>query len=158
MTFVDLFYAAVITASSVGYGDYSFSTQTGRMLAVFYMMGGVLSTSNFVGGISGYLIDLKTQQLVQRRLNRKLRIADIVEMDEDGDGEIDRLEFLEKMLTRLGRCEQDEIDEIMQQFEELDVDDSGTLTMLDIVEGERRAAAAAAKEKAEQEAAEAGQP
>ena len=39
---MDLFYAATITATSVGYGDYNFGTQTGRVLGSVYAVVGVL--------------------------------------------------------------------------------------------------------------------
>jgi hypothetical protein len=51
------------------------------------------------------------------------------------DGEVSRMEFLTKMLVRLGRAEQQDIDEILAQFDVLDEDRSGTLDMNDIVEG-----------------------
>ena len=51
------------------------------------------------------------------------------------DGEVRRMEFLTKMLVRLGRAEQQDIDEILAQFDVLDEDRSGTLDMNDIVEG-----------------------
>ena len=99
----------------------------------------VLTTSNFVAGISGYIVDAKQQQLIQRSLNRKLRISDILEMDEDSDGEVDKLEFLTKMLVRLRKCEQDDIDEILQRFDDLDIDGSGALDMKDILLGGNQA-------------------
>ena len=36
-------------------------------------------------------------------------------MDQDGDGSVDRGEFLQKMLVRLGKCEMSDIDEILSQ-------------------------------------------
>jgi|EP01049_Picozoa_sp_SAG25_P011177 Ca2+-binding EF-hand superfamily protein len=59
-------------------------------------------------------------------------MSDISEMDADGDGEIDQLEWLSKMLVRLKKCEQDDIDEILHQFNVLDVDGSGKLDFADI--------------------------
>ena len=136
VTFVDAFYGAVITSCSIGYGDVSFSGQLGRGLATLYMMTAVLTMSNFVGGISGYIIDMKQQELIQKALKKNLRVSDIIEMDEDDDGEVDRLEFLAKMLVRLRKCEKSDVDEILQQFDVLDIDNSGTLTYADILKGE----------------------
>jgi hypothetical protein len=45
-------------------------------------------------------------------------------MDTDGDGCVEKLEFLQKMLVRLGKCETVDIDEIIGQFEQLDEDGS----------------------------------
>ena len=39
----------------------------------------------------------------------------------DGDGMVDKLEFLQKMLVRLGKCETVDIDEIIDQFDNFDV-------------------------------------
>ena len=36
------------------------------------------------------------------------------------------------MLVRLRKCEKSDVDEILQQFDVLDIDNSGTLTMADI--------------------------
>ena len=36
-------------------------------------------------------------------------------MDQDGDGSVDRGEFLQKMLVRLGKCEMSDIDDILSQ-------------------------------------------
>ena len=46
------------------------------------------------------------------------------QMDTDGDGCVDKLEFLQKMLVRLGKCETVDIDEIIRQFERFDEDGS----------------------------------
>eukprot|EP01052_Picozoa_sp_SAG31_P042892 SAG31_NODE_6963_length_1833_cov_1.531719_2_plen_285_part_00 len=139
VNFTDAFYGAVITSTSVGYGDVSFSTQLGRGLATIYMMAAVMTMSNFVAGISGYIIDVKQEQLIQKALRKKLRVSDIIEMDDDEDGEVDRLEFLTKMLIRLRKCEKADVDEILEQFDVLDIDNSGTLTMADILKGEEGA-------------------
>ena len=93
VTFVDAFYGAVITSCSIGYGDVSFHGQLGRGLATLYMMTAVLTMSNFVGGISAYIINMKQQELIQKALKKSLRVSDIIEMDEDEDSEVDRLEF-----------------------------------------------------------------
>ena len=78
---------------------------------------------------------MEQEKIIQRKLKRRLTAGDIAAMDEDGDGEVDRLEFLTKMLVRLGRAEAADIDEILQQFDVLDADGSGTLDMQDIKDG-----------------------
>lgn len=55
MTFIDVFYAAVITSCSVGYGDYSFDSQTGRGLCTVYAIGAVPMVAKFVGSVSSYV-------------------------------------------------------------------------------------------------------
>lgn len=109
MSFIDIFYAAVITSCSVGYGDYSFDSQTGRGLCTLYAIAAVPMVAKFVGSVSSYvrgvsallidecisptwsffvvqIIDWKQEELVQKALKRKLKHSDLIEMDEDGDG------------------------------------------------------------------------
>jgi len=107
MTLVDLFYAAVITSCSVGYGDYSFDTQAGRGLCTLYAIAGVPMVAKFVTSVSSYIIDAKQEELIQKSLKRQLKIQDLTEMDEDGDGNVDRGEFLAKMLVKLGKYPRD---------------------------------------------------
>ena len=59
------FYASVITTCSIGYGDYSFPTQSGRALCVLYSLVAVVVCSRFVGGISAYIVNSKQDKLVQ---------------------------------------------------------------------------------------------
>jgi Ca2+-binding EF-hand superfamily protein len=60
------------------------------------------------------------------------------------------MEFLTKMLVRLGRAEQQDIDEILAQFDVLDEDRSGTLDMNDIVEGLKKQEQREQREQREQ--------
>ena len=38
-------------------------------------------------------------------------------MDENGDGDLDRLEFLTNMMMMLGMCEREEIDAILRRYD-----------------------------------------
>ena len=121
---MNLFYAATITATSVGYGDYYFGTQLGRGLGALYAVLGVVVASNFIGGVSGYVVFVEQEKIIreharhlsllvmiywqvfaerelvitERKLKKKLTVKDIIAMDDDGDGQVDRLEFLTKMV------------------------------------------------------------
>ena len=46
--------------------------------------------------------------------------------------QVDKLEWLSKMLVRLGKAQADDIEEILEQFEVLDEDGSGSLDYEDI--------------------------
>eukprot|EP01047_Picozoa_sp_COSAG01_P018156 COSAG01_NODE_978_length_12357_cov_10.838554_14_plen_297_part_00 len=68
-TWVDHFYAATITAASIGYGDYSFDTQSGRLLCAIHSAIAVGLTSKFVACVFGYVRDLTFSPfLICRRL------------------------------------------------------------------------------------------
>jgi|EP01046_Picozoa_sp_COSAG06_P001103 hypothetical protein len=65
-------------------GDYNFSSQTGRALGSIYATVAVLVTSNFIGGVSGYIVFVEQEKIIQRKLKRELTPDDVVAMDEDG--------------------------------------------------------------------------
>jgi Ca2+-binding EF-hand superfamily protein len=70
--------------------------------------------------------------MARRILKADLNIEAILAMDADGNGSIDLAEFLEFMLVKMGKCSQFDIDKIKRQFNELDIDGSGTLDHNDI--------------------------
>ena len=50
---------------------------------------------------------------------------------EDGDGEVDKYEYLSHMVVMLGKLHKQEVDEIMTRFKELDVTGDGKLSRRD---------------------------
>ena len=86
---VDAVYMAVITFSTVGFGDYAPKTFWGRLLGSIWMILGVLSFGNVVGAVSNVLhkktASAKKQTLVTRALFDTI--------DADGTGTIDRQEL-----------------------------------------------------------------
>ncbi len=64
---------AVVTATTVGYGDISPSTTPGRVIAVIVMLGGVGLISTLSASIAAYFVDQGSEsalQDIQRRLDR----------------------------------------------------------------------------------------
>lgn len=54
--------------------------------------------------------------------------AQLLEFDVDGDGKIDKYEFLSKMLVETQEVEQSKIDEIMNKFRALDINGDGEIS------------------------------
>ena len=52
--------------------------------------------------------------------------------DKEGGGSIDKLDFLQYMLVRLGKVSQDDLDKILGMFDDLDEDGSGRLDEEDV--------------------------
>ena len=64
---------------------------------------------------------------MQEMLDQPLDKEFIDELDRDGDGQIDKGEFLEAMLIRLGKVTKEDTYPIMKKFSQLDQDGSGFL-------------------------------
>mmetsp|Transcript_74138 Transcript_74138/g.224736 ORF Transcript_74138/g.224736 Transcript_74138/m.224736 type:complete len:397 (-) Transcript_74138:60-1250(-) len=135
--FGDALYHCMVSATTVGYGDVSLTTQGARVWAFIHI---ALSVSWLAAIISdvGELkemrrIQLLRVQMLQRQLDRDL----IHRLDKDGLG-VDRLEFVIGMLTDLGAelCGEPlgwaQVLPFLNQFEAADLDKSGRLNKEDL--------------------------
>ena len=96
-------YVSIITASSVGYGDFSFTTPWGRACGIINTLVGVLLCARYIGNIADLVIDMQASRVYEKKLRRAIKPADILRMDDGDDGEVDRLEFLCAYLVNLGK-------------------------------------------------------
>ncbi|CAH1448200.1 unnamed protein product [Lactuca virosa] len=132
MTFFDAFYCVCATITTLGYGDKSFSSSGGRLFAVFWILTSTISLAQmFV-----YLVELWTEsrqrRLVDWVLHRKLTIQDIEKADLDNDKRVSPAEYVVYKLKEMGLVSEQLIMNVMEGFNDLDVDHSGTLTVNDV--------------------------
>lgn len=73
---------------------------------------------------------LRTER--EELLNEELSDALILELDDNDDGEVDRVEWLKGMLVALDEVDAELIDIILAQYDKLDKDGNGTLNMDDV--------------------------
>lgn len=92
----------------------------------------------FLGRVASVYLERKHRLAETKFLQQSLTWTDIETMDEDNDGEVDKAEFLSYMLVTLQRVDQEEIDTLMNLFNKLDVDKSGTLSKDDLKETIRK--------------------
>eukprot|EP01084_Bolivina_argentea_P292798 503473_1 len=118
-----------VTLSTVGYGDVTPQTTPGKIFTIFYIMFGVSLVVFFGTAIFEKLDESRQKKFKEQVMKRALiSEAQLLEFDVDGDGKIDKYEFLSKMLVETQEVEQSKIDEIMVKFKMLDADNSGTIT------------------------------
>ncbi|KAK9939795.1 hypothetical protein M0R45_016481 [Rubus argutus] len=96
----------------------------------------VCSTITTLGSVFLYMAELNTQNrqraLVKFVLTRATTNVDLEAADLDGDGVVGAAEFIIYKLKEMGKITQEDIRLVMEEFEALDVDQSGTLSVSDL--------------------------
>nr|XP_043611548.1 two-pore potassium channel 1-like [Erigeron canadensis] len=132
LSYFEAFYCVCATITTLGYGDKSFSTQPGRLFAIFW----ILITTVSLAQLFVYLVELWTDNrrrvLVHWVLNRKLTIQDLEKADLDNDKVVSVAEYVLYKLREMGKVSDEDIATVAEGFKNLDKDHSGTLTANDI--------------------------
>ncbi|KAE8125390.1 hypothetical protein FH972_020203 [Carpinus fangiana] len=130
---VDAFYCVCATITTLGYGDKSFSTKVGRAFAVIWILASTIALAQFFLYIAELNAEKRQRALVERVLTRRMTNVDLEAADLDDDGVVGMAEFIIYKLKEMGKISQEDISLIMKEFEDLDVDQSGTLSVSDIM-------------------------
>lgn len=86
MTFVDAFYCVCVTVTTLGYGDHSFKTATGRLCGALWMLTSTVCLAQFFLYIAELRTESRQLKLAQWVLHRKTTQTDLQAADLDGDG------------------------------------------------------------------------
>lgn len=132
MNFLDAFYCVCTTVTTLGYGDVSFHTIGGRSFAVIWILVSTISVAQFFLYVTELYTEGRRQSFLHWVLTRKTTSADLEASDMDNDGVVSASEFVLYKLKELGKIEEQDIAEILEEFYTLDVDHSGTLTTYDL--------------------------
>ncbi len=124
---LDSIYLGLITASTIGFGDFSPQTKWARLLAVVYIPLSVAAAGDLFSGLANALLVRRQREVFANQLEKDLTIKHLQAMDVDGDGKITREEYVQFMLIEMGLVSAEEFKELAEQFERLDVTRSGYL-------------------------------
>ncbi|XP_061964744.1 two-pore potassium channel 1 [Populus nigra] len=130
---IDAFYCVCSTVTTLGYGDKSFSTVYGRMFAVFWILTGTIALGQLFLYIAELFTESRQRALVNWVLTRRMTHLDLEAADIDDDGVVGAAEFVVYKLKEMGKISEEDIALVMKEFEDLDVDQSGTLSVSDIM-------------------------
>ncbi|CAI0378816.1 unnamed protein product [Linum tenue] len=147
--FIDAFYCVCSTVTTLGYGDKSFSTSGGRLFAVVWIMVSTIGLAQLFLYVAEVFTESRQRALVNWVLTRKMTTGDLEAADIDCDGHchsivsfcptlcacafIDRCaEFVLYKLKEMGKITQEDIMLVTEEFEGLDVDQSGSITASDL--------------------------
>jgi potassium channel subfamily K len=125
-------------ACTVGYGDLTPTTDTGKLIAIVFVPLAVGTMGVWLGSVANWIMDARSSRFRRHMRNQELTQRDLDIMDGNGDGHVTRAEFLEFMLVAMNKIDQSLVDELRQHFDRLDVDGTEELTRDDLVEAARK--------------------
>ncbi|GMH76070.1 hypothetical protein TL16_g06962 [Triparma laevis f. inornata] len=129
---IKCFYYAVITGTTIGYGDYSPKTPTGKVIGLFYILAAVVTLGEVLGDVASYFVEQKKKEALEKILTKRITMADFEKFDLDGDGQIERTEFIVRKLLLMGILQEDDVARVEEEFDKMDEDGSGEITMDDL--------------------------
>jgi potassium channel subfamily K len=88
MSWVNSFYLSVTSVTTVGYGDYAFSTIRGRCFAVIWLLVSTLAVARAFLYLTELRIDKRNRRIAKWVLQKKITVGDLVAADLDNDGSI----------------------------------------------------------------------
>lgn len=133
MTWVDSFYLSVTSVTTVGYGDFAFSTLKGRCFAIVWLLVSTFAVARAFLILTELRIDKRNRRMAKWVLQKKLTLGDLVAADLDNDGAISKSEYVIYKLKEMGKIAQKDILLICDQFDSLDSSNCGKLTIADIM-------------------------
>lgn len=101
-------------------------------MAFFFIPFTVVVVGKVLGNISLAYVKRRNDLEEEKFLKRALDGSALEKMDSDHDNKVTKAEFLLFILNVFGKCEEDEMKEILELFDKLDKDGSGTLTKEDL--------------------------
>jgi potassium channel subfamily K len=122
-TYMEAFYMSCITLTTVGFGDFSPMSEHGRIFATFWMPIGVACTGNFIRAFSVVFMSGQmdgTEVNVEKCFNQ---------IDTNGDGHLDRFEFVTFCLMEHGLLTKEQFDSLNKQYDFLDIHGNEKVTL-----------------------------
>ncbi|KAM6585564.1 hypothetical protein CsatB_012566 [Cannabis sativa] len=130
---IDAFYCVCSTITTLGYGDESFSSKGGRVFGVFWILSSTICLAQFFIYLAELYTETRQKSLIKWVLNRKLTESDLEAADLDQDEVVSAAEFVLYKLKEMGKISEEDISMLMETFEHLDIDQSGSLTPADLL-------------------------
>uniref|UniRef100_A0A5B7BG65 Putative two-pore potassium channel 3-like n=1 Tax=Davidia involucrata TaxID=16924 RepID=A0A5B7BG65_DAVIN len=136
MSWVDSIYLSVTSVTTVGYGDFAFTTLKGRCFAIVWLLVSTLAVARAFLYLTELRIDKRNRKIAKWVLQKKMTLGDLVAADLDHDGSISKSEYVIYKLKEMGRIAEKDIMQICKQFDMLDNSNCGKLTVADLMESE----------------------
>ncbi|KAA3456098.1 two-pore potassium channel 3-like isoform X1 [Gossypium australe] len=134
LDWVNSFYLAVTSVTTVGYGDFSFETLMGRCFAVLWLLVSTLAVARAFLYLTELRIEKRNRKIAKWILQKKMTLGDLVAADLDNDGSVSKSEFVIYKLKEMGKIAEKDILQICDQFDALENSNCGKITVADLMD------------------------
>jgi Ca2+-binding EF-hand superfamily protein len=124
-------YFAVVSVTTVGYGDFHPTSPADKLIFTLYILGGTVTVAFSLSVLIEVALNLegeKRQQEVQALLDH-ISHEQFEHVDHDGDGHLSESEFVIWKLQQMGKVSARDVSMARARFREVDVDGDGKLTV-----------------------------
>eukprot|EP01018_Ginkgo_biloba_P023635 Gb_22039 [translate_table: standard] len=133
---VDSLYLSVMSVTTVGYGDLAFKTFIGRLFASIWLLVSTLAVARAFLYLAELRIDKRHRAIAKWVLHKDMTVGDLVAADMDNNGFVSKSEYVIYKLQEMGKVEQKDVVEICRQFNRLDTDNCGKITLSYLLSGQ----------------------
>ncbi|XP_076953915.1 two-pore potassium channel 1-like [Bidens hawaiensis] len=133
LDFLNAFSCVMGTLTGTEYVDKCFSTQGGRAFDLVWILATIVFLAQLLFTFVTVYTERKQKLFVKQILKRKTTTSDLEAADFDGDGIVVAAEFVVYKSKEMGKISEDDITPIMDEFETLDFDKTGTLSQSDLL-------------------------
>ena len=133
LSFTDAFYWAVVTVTTVGYGDVAPRTDAGKLFVCFFATFAVGTVGWAISTIAEVYIKASLTNDATAKLERCRVTPEYLAEVGGKKGYVTRLDFFKATLVSLGKATNEDLATIDARFGELDVNDDGKLSIEDLI-------------------------
>lgn len=134
LDWIDSVYLSVMSVTTVGYGDRAFKTLPGRLFAGIWLLISTLAVARAFLYLAEARVDKRHRRIAKWVLHRDITIEDLLAADINNNGFISKSEYVIYKLKEMGKIGEKDILQICNQFSKLDPNNSGKITLPDLLE------------------------
>jgi potassium channel subfamily K, other eukaryote len=128
LSLVDTIHLVTATLTTVGFGDLSPQTSIGKTFGIVWLLLSSLGLANMLGQWGELKLRRSEVEMTKQLMSSSMSEAVYDEIDADGDGRLDQVEYITYVLSKLGKTTPSEVRAICRRFEELDRDNSNYIS------------------------------
>jgi potassium channel subfamily K len=128
----DAFYYSVVTATTIGFGDLTPTSELTKFCAVIFIPFAVANMGYILGQCATFLVEQRREEHNKKLWTCDLKLEDLQALDEDHDGGVNELEYIKYMLIAMKKVDSNLFDELHDQFRQLDLNNDGVVTKKDL--------------------------